>query len=96
MTRTQDQGKDSTMADDGASGEKMTEYPERRTVAWIDDVTGEIIGQSEYIHHAEVTRMQAARLREAIIMGMRIATLTPIEEVPDAIEAALAALEGKP
>jgi hypothetical protein len=43
---------------------------------------------------AECLRNEKVRalLREAIISGMRIATLTPIEEVPEAIEAALSAL----
>jgi hypothetical protein len=40
---------------------EMTEYPKRRTVTWIDDETREVVGEAEYIHHAEYDALVAER-----------------------------------
>ena len=96
MTRTQDQGKDSTMSDDDASPARIWMRPKAARTQVRSGPLTQSPHYEEYVHHDEVARMRRSRMREAIIMGMRIATLTPIEEVPEAIEAALVALEGKP
>jgi hypothetical protein len=69
--------------------QQMTEFPAKRTVSWIDDESGEVIGRAEYtltsLIPAMLARARAAALLE-LKMKWQVRDLTTQDFSPPALD----------